>query len=310
MKWIKKGLIYKPTGNLEWSKTHAQIPIADKIDNERLRIYFGTRDDQNRTLTTFVEVESDNPQNILYVHDKPILPLGRLGCFDDSGVMPSDIVNLNGKKFFYYLGWNVGSAVRYRVANGLAVSDDGGRTFKKVADGPIMDRNTFDPISVSTQCILIENGIWKTWYMSYTKWDLINGLAEPFYHIKYAESGDGINWDRRNIVCIDFKSSDEGGIARPCVIKENDIYKMWYSYRKFSDYRINKNHSYRIGYAESADGIRWTRKDEYVRIDLSETGWDSEMIAYPYVYEHNGTLYMLYNGNGFGRSGFGYAVLE
>ena len=146
--------------------------------------------------------------------------------------------------------------------------------------------------------------------MSYTKWDLINDFAEPFYHIKYAESGDGINWDRRNIVCIDFKSSDEGGIARPCVIKENDIYKMWYSYRKFSDYRINKNHSYRIGYAESADGIRWTRKDEDVGIDVSMEGWDSEMIAYPYIYEHKGKKYMFYNGNGFGKSGFGYAVLD
>lgn len=310
MKWIKKGLIFKVENNYDWMQTHAQVPIADKIDNEKLRIYFGTRDSQNRTLTTFIEVEADNPQNILYNHDKPILSLGRLGCFDDSGVMPSDIISYEDKKYFYYLGWNVGFSVSYRVANGLAISEDNGKTFKRVSEGPIMDRSLVDPIAASTQCILVENSIWKTWYMSYVKWEIVNGLTEPFYHIKYAESQDGIDWERKGIVCIDFKSSKEAGIARPFVIKENDMYKMWYSYRTAENYRTVKAQSYRIGYAESFDGIKWIRKDEEVGIDVSESGWDSEMIAYPYVYEHKGRKYMLYNGNGFGKSGFGYAILD
>jgi hypothetical protein len=310
MKWLKKGLIFKVENNYDWMQTHAQVPIVDKIDNEKLRIYFGTRDSQNRTLTTFIEVEADNPQNILYIHDKPILSLGRWGCFDDSGVMPSDIISYEDKKYFYYLGWNVGSSVRYRVANGLAISEDNGETFKRVSEGPIMDRSLVDPIAASTQCVLVENSIWKTWYMSYVKWEIVNGLTEPFYHIKYAESQDGINWERKGIVCIDFKSSKEAGIACPFVIKENDMYKMWYSYRTAENYRTVKAQSYRIGYAESFDGIKWIRKDEEVGIDVSESGWDSEMISYPYVYEHKGRNYMLYNGNGFGKSGFGYAILE
>lgn len=310
MKWIKKWLIFKVERRHEWMQTHAQVPIVDKIDNERLRIYFGTRDSKNRTLTTFIEVEADNPRNILYVHDEPILPLGRLGCFDDSGVMPSDIISYNGKKFFYYVGWNVGHSVRYRVANGLAISEDNGVAFKRISEGPIMDRSIVDPIAVSTQCVLVEKGVWKMWYMSYVKWEIINGIAEPFYHIKYAESKDGINWDRKGIVCIDFKSDVEAGIARPFVLKEEGIYKMWYSYRSAVNYRSDKSASYRIGYAESKDGINWKRKDEEVGIDVSEDGWDSEMIAYPYVYEQNGRKYMFYNGNGFGASGFGYAILK
>lgn len=310
MKWLKKDLIFKVDQNYDWMQTHAQVPIANKIDDEKLRVYFGTRDKKNRTLTTYIEVEADNPQNVLYVHNKPILSLGRLGCFDDSGVMPSDIIDQKGKKYFYYLGWNVGHSVRYRVANGLAISDDNGKTFKRISEGPIMDRSLIDPIAVSTQCVLIENRIWKMWYMSYVKWEIINGITEPFYNIRYAESEDGIDWRRKGIVCIDFKSDEEAGIARPSVLKEDDIYKMWYSYRKGLDYRTSRNQGYRIGYAESINGIRWERKDDEVGIDISVEGWDSEMIAYPYIYKHKGRKYMLYNGNGFGQSGFGYAVLE
>lgn len=291
-------------------QTHAQVPIVDILKNNRFRIYFGTRDAENRTLTTFIEVDSNNPQDILYIHDKPILPLGKRGSFDDSGVMPNWLVNYDGKKYLYYVGWNTSSTVRYRVANGLAISEDNGNTFKKVSEGPIMDRTADDPISVSTNCVLFDNGIWKTWYMSYTKWEFINGISEPFYNIKYAESKDGINWSRKNVICIDFKSPNEGGIARPCVIKEDDFYTMWYSYRDKSDYRKNRKHSYRIGYAESKNGIKWLRKDKEVGIDVSDKGWDSEMIAYAYVYSHKGKKYMIYNGNGFGRSGFGYAIFK
>jgi len=148
------------------------------------------------------------------------------------------------------------------------------------------------------------------WYLSCVKWEAYDGKPEPYYHMKYAESQDGINWNRQGIVCIDFKSSDEAGIVSPSLMKENGDYRMWYSYRGVKDYRTSKEHSYRIGYAESFDGIDWTRKDEVVGIDVSQNGWDSVMVAYPCVYEHKGRKYMLYNGDGFGRSGFGYAVLE
>lgn len=310
MGWTKMGQIFRVDGNHPWMQTHAQVPIADVVGPDRLRIYFGTRDGRNRTLTTYIEVRADDPRSVLYVHDRPILPLGRLGCFDDSGVMPSWITNHRGRKHFYYLGWNTASGVRYRVANGLAVSDDGGATFQRVSEGPIMDRTTVDPLGASTQCVLVDAGVWKTWYMSYLKWEPTDGTPEPFYHVRYAESEDGLHWQRHGTVCIDLKPDTEGGIARPCVLKENGRYQMWYSYRGFRGYRDQKQQSYRIGYAESDDGIHWTRRDDAAGIDVSASGWDSEMIAYAYVYRHNGKKHMLYNGNGFGRSGIGYAVME
>jgi hypothetical protein len=314
MRWIKRGLIYKVDGVCDWMQTHAQVPVADRIDDQRLRIYFGTRDRHNRTLTTYIEVQADDPQSILYVHDRPILPLGRLGRFDDCGVMPSWVIDHKGRKYFYYLGWNRGAevdfAVRYRVANGLAISEDNGQTFQRVSEGPIMDRTMLDPIAVSTQCVLVEGSLWRTWYMSYTDWVMLNGIPEPSYHIKYGESDDGVHWNTPGIVCIHGADRRRDAIARPCVIKEHGTYRMWYCYRGSLDYRTCKDQSYRIGYAESTDGKTWTSQDERVGIERSETGWDSEMIAYPFVYQHKGRKYMLYNGNGFGSSGFGYAILD
>ena len=85
---------------------------------------------------------------------------------------------------------------------------------------------------------------------------------------------------------------------------------MWFGKRKDSDYRNNFENTYRIGYAESQNGIDWDRMDEKAGIDLSLEGWDSEMISYPNVIKKENQLLMFYNGNGFGKSGFGYATFN
>lgn len=310
MKWIKKGLIFKPDHHFPWMVSHAQVPIVEQVDSQKLRIYFGTRDAENRTTVTFIEVDTNEPNNILYVHDRQVLGLGKLGCFDDSGAMPSWIVNRGSEKWLYYIGWNVGVTVPYRNSIGLAISVDGGLTFERAFEGPILERTNIEPHFVANPCVLVENGIWRMWYLSTVCWEIHDGRPEPYYHIKYAESTDGITWRREGRVCIDFKSPEEGGISRPCVIKDGGLYRMWYSYRGGKDYRTRGKNSYRIGYAESTDGVVWKRQDERVGIDVSESGWDSEMIEYPYVFDYMSNRYMFYNGNGFGRSGVGYAVLD
>lgn len=312
MKWIKKGLIYCSKGEYDWNKSHAQIPIVDKLDKERLRIYYSTRDISNRSHISFIDVESTNPQNILYKHNKPILELGKQGTFDDSGQMPTCIVNVNNKKYLYYIGWNIGVTVPYHNSIGLAVANDNYSDFRKISEGPIIDRSPIDSYFTGTAFILSKNDLWRMWYLSCTKWEMINGKLEPFYHIKYAESKDGINWYREGKVAIDYKYDSEAGICSASVIEENGIYKMWYSYRFSKEYRSDKRTSYRIGYAESIDGIIWNRKDsEFLfRDDNNDNNdWDSIMLAYPNVIKINESKYMFYNGNGFGKTGFGYAVL-
>jgi len=309
MKWEKKGLIFAPDHNYDWMVSHAQVPLVDRVDDNTLRIYFGTRDKHNRTVTTYIEVAAEDPSHVSYVHDQPVLGLGELGCFDDSGAMPSWIIDRGSLKYLYYTGWNTSTTVPYRNSIGLAVSRDGGQTFERAFKGPLLDRTQYEPHFCAVPCVLVEDGKWRMWYLSGVRWDVFNDKPEPRYHIKYAESDDGINWDRRGIVCIDFKSETEAGIVRPSVIKDGAVYRMWYSYRGLENYRTDKKNSYRIGYAESEDGIEWVRNDEYLSLDVSPSGWDSEMVAYPYMYADSTRKYMFYNGNGFGRSGLGYAVL-
>ena len=309
MRWEKKGLIFNSDGKKEWSISHAQVPKADPVDNERLRIYYGTRDSENRTRTSYIEVSLKDPGKILYIHNDHLLELGRMGTFDDCGVMPSSIVNYNNVKYLYYTGWNTDIKVPYKLAIGLARSFDGGVSFEKVSEGPVIDRSINEPISVCQPFVIIDKGIWKMWYSSFTKWGEMNGRLEPFYNIKYAESEDGVNWELMNLTCIDYDEESDA-LGNPFVWVDNGLYRMLYSYRKNINYRSNKNFSYRIGYAESNDGLKWAKVKDRMGLNISDEGWDSEMTAYPNLYDYDGRKYLLYNGNGFGKTGFGYAVLE
>lgn len=309
MKWIKKGVIFAPNQNYDWMVSHASIPVVEEIRAGVLRIYFGTRDAQGRSHTSYLEVEATQPENVLYVHDQPILSWGPPGTFDDSGIMPSWIINHGNKKFLYYIGWNQEVSVPYRLAIGLAVSDDGGASFQKVSAGPICDRSLEEPFFNTAPSVLFDGQRWKMWYVSCTGWETVNGSPDPRYHIKYADSVDGINWRKPGLVCIDYEEPADA-IGRPCVFQEDGLYKMFYSSRKVLNFRTDREQSYRLGYAESVDGLTWTRRDKEVGIGKSEGGWDSEMIEYCYRYEYQGRKYLFYNGNGFGRSGFGYAILD
>ncbi|MDB5122975.1 MAG: hypothetical protein JWP94_1104 [Mucilaginibacter sp.] len=308
--WEKKGLIYQPDKKNIWSQSHAQVPVVDVSGQDNWRIYYATRDASNRSRTSYIEVKSSNPKEVIYEHHEPILKLGKIGTFDDSGIMPAWILDYNKKKYLFYIGWTTRITVPYHNAIGLAISEDGGKTFSRLSEGPLFGITYIEPYFTGTICVLIENGIWRCWYLSCTKWEIVNNKPEPFYHLKYAESKDGINWNRTGKVAIELKDVNEGGIASASVIKEDNIYKMWYSYRCGSDYRENKLNSYRIGYAESKNGEDWQRMDDLVNLPLSNDSWDSQMVAYPHVKNIGSVKYMFYNGNGFGKSGFGYAVLN
>ncbi len=308
VQWEKRGFVYSPSGEREWSRPHAQLPIVDASREDRWRIYFATRDASGRANISYVEVEAGNPANLLYEHDRPLLPFGPLGAFDESGIMPVASLVRDARHYLYYAGWSLRKTVPYQNAIGLAVSDDGGATFHRFAPGPLFGQLPHEPYFTGTMAVLIENGLWRAWYQSCTKWELSDGAPEPFYHIKYAESDDGIGWRREGRVAIDYSGPGEGGISSVTVLPVSGGYVMWYSSRGAGDYRGRGNGTYRIGFAESKDGLAWTRKDREAGIDVSLSGWDSEMIAYPQVLRYGDRLFMFYNGNGFGRSGFGYAT--
>jgi len=308
MRWVKKGVIFAPDHNFDWMISHASLPVVDEVRSGVLRIYFGARDRKGHSQTSYIEVEAARPENVLYIHDKPVLPLGRPGTFDDSGIMPSWIVNHQNRKYLYYVGWNVKVSVPYHLSIGLAVSEDQGQSFAKVSEGPMLDRSIDEPFFNTAPCVHCEEDTWRMWYVSCTGWETETERAEPRYHVRYAESPDGVRWRRTNHACIDY-SGETDAIGRPCVYKQQGRYRMLYSYRDVWDYRTNRSQSYRLGYAESSDGISWTRRDSEVGIERSVSGWDSEMMEYCYVYHCDDQSYLFYNGNEFGKTGIGYAVL-
>lgn len=298
--WKKLGRIYCPSGERGWLQTHAAVPIAEHCEGDVFKVYFSARNQRNESYTAYVVIDLRRPHDILEVSEIPVLQPGGLGEFDDSGAMASWIACRDGKKFLYYVGWNLGVTVPFRNSIGLAVSD-GMQPFARYAPGPILDRTTTEPHFVASCCVLPGEDAWRMWYLSCTDWRVQHGRPEHRYHIKYAESLDGVTWQREGLVAIDYANESEYAISRPCVIRDKGVWKMWYSYR---------GSSYRIGYAESCDGRQWRRLDDQCALDVSSSGWDSEMIEYPFVFDHQGVRYMLYNGNGYGKTGFGLAVLE
>ena len=308
MRWEKKGVIFAANKNFDWMVSHAQIPVVDPIRSNVLRIYFGTRDRNGRSHPAYVEVDPSDPQRILRICETAVLPLGEVGTFDDNGITPSWIVDHNNKRYLYYIGWRPQVTVPYHLSIGLAISENRGESYRKFSAGPILDRDIDEPYFNTAPCVLVDRDIWRMWYVSCTRWQTIKGKLEPFYNVKYAESSDGIHWRRTANTCIDNDHFAEA-IGRPCVFLQDKLYKMIYSYRSATDYRTDRKQSYRLGYAESSDGINWERRDDEVGIDRSDAGWDSEMMAYSYVYHCDDRTYMFYNGNGFGKSGFGYALL-
>jgi hypothetical protein len=297
MAWVKKGLIFEPAQQAPWIGSHAALPVLQEL-GVRDRLFLTSRDGAGRSHIGYIEVARTQPAEILNISQTPVLSPGALGTFDDAGVTTSCMVEQDGRLYLFYTGWSLGTSVPFYLNVGLAWSDDGGRRFVRASAAPLLDRTGVDPYLTASPWIAIEDGLWRMWYVSGTGWTMTGERLRHHYHIKYAESRDGLIWDRRGVICLDYQSPDEYAFGRPCVLNDAGRYRMWYSYR---------GPSYRIGYAESGDGIRWTRMDSTDVVGVSETGWDSEMTTYPLVFRRGDRLQMLYNGNGYGRSGIGLA---
>jgi hypothetical protein len=310
MTWFLKGQIFDPTRHGDgWITSHASQPTADPIDDNRLRIHFATRDDIGRSRPTSIDVDPASPQRILDISRNYTLDLGPLGAFDDSGVMPSSIVACDGRKFFYYTGWNRGKDVPYRLAIGLAISEGNDQVFQRISPGPILDRGIHEPYFCASPSVLRRHDGWRMWYVSCSNWIAVSGRPEPKYHIKFARSKDGVDWICEGRVCLDYDDSAQA-YGRPWVIYEDDRFKMYYSYRGIDGYRKNTAVAYRLGYAESTDGEAWIRRDDQMNIVPAQSGWNAVMNSYPCVYRHDGRRFLVFNGDGFGRTGFGYAEAE
>jgi len=302
MKWKKLGRVFVPNGNIWWMKSHAYLPTPVILGN-KIRVYLGFWDHKEVKRVGFVDLDIRDPTKVVYVPPKPCLDVGEIGTFDNEGVCPSFIfVEEDATVRLYYVGWQEleGRLPRYIFA-GLARSSDGGNSFTRSSEVPMLDRIDYQRYIRSSCCILKERGLYHMWYTASNEFIKIGDHLVPSYKIYKTDSPNGRKW-LEGFPCMDFSDGEEFGLSRPWVIKDG-LYKMFYSIRK-----INKG--YTLGYAISTDGIGWYRRDHLVGIEKSESGWDSEMVCFPAVLDCDGKRYMFYNGNNYGETGFGVAVLE
>lgn len=318
MKWRKLGQIFDPTKVAlpEGCVAYAQSPQALVLEN-RIRIYFSTRaidkiGGKYRSHVAFVEMSRDLGQ-IIAVSPRSVIPLGGLGAFDEHGIFPMNVLRHRDSLLAYTCGWSRRISTPIETSIGLAASRDGGLSFVKCGDGPILGASLNEPFLVGDAFVKVFDGVFHMWYIFGTAWKRsAPGLApDRTYKIGHATSSDGVNWTKeegRRIIA-DRLGHDECQ-ALPSVIAIDGAYHMFFCYRESADFRTNYSRAYRIGHAASWDLQHWTRDDENPGIEPSRDSWDSEMMCYPHAFHCDDRVYLLYNGNEFGRFGFGVAVLE
>tara|TARA_R110000772_G_scaffold73216_5_gene159859 strand:+ start:61690 stop:62616 length:927 start_codon:yes stop_codon:yes gene_type:complete len=305
MIWNKKGLIYAPETYNKSGMTHAMCPTPLLVGDGRIRVYFSAHDSNMAGRLFYVELDVEDPTRILTVSDTPPLDIGADGQFDDNGVVPISIVRVGDEIWLYYAGFQLGVKIRYTIFSGLAISRDGGLTFERHSEVPILDRSPGESLLRSAPSVVHEDdGGFRMWYIASDEHILAVDRLRPKYDIRCIASADGIDWPRNGQTAVPLVGDDEYGLGRPHVVKGDQGYHMWYSIRRLSM-------PYRLGYAFSPDGHAWERKDDQIGLTVSdENDWDSEMVYANSVIATPAGTYMFYNGNDYGRTGFGYALLD
>lgn len=310
MKWRKLGTVFVPDGSKWWARRRAYLPTPDVMDGNIIRIYFSGLDENWMGRIGYVDLDAMNPTKVLFESPEPILDIGEPGAFDAHSVNPSCLLNVDGKKLLYYIGWQRVEGSLLLMFIGIGQYDECANRFVRLQRTPLLERTPDEPFGRSA-CSISKGALggYRIWYVAFKGWIDLGGnpfyrnQRQPTYHIRQMVSSNWLDWPYPSSVAIDSENDDEWGIARPWAVKDGDIHRMWYSSRCHS-------RNYRIGYAESKSGWDWIRKDAEVGIDVSESGWDSEMICFASIADAGGNRYMFYNGNGHGETGFGLAVLE
>lgn len=316
MKWSKLGKIFNPTEHTLPNNCieFAQSPQTLVMD-DRVRVYFSTRvrDSVGKYLSHVAFVDFDkHMKDIIGIAQHAVIELGGMGCFDEHGIFPVNMLRDGDRVLAYTTGWNRKLSVSADAAIGLAISHDDGLTFQKHGKGPVLSASLYEPFLIGDAFVALYEGIYHMWYIYGTRWKKFAETDPPdrVYKIGHATSDDGINWQREGRQIITEKLNADECQALPTVFQRDGTYHMYFCYRQAHGFRKQSENAYRIGYAYSNDLINWERNDSMAGIDVAEEGWDSQMQCYPHTFQLNEKVYMLYNGNEFGRSGFGLAMLD
>lgn len=302
--WKKMGLIYNIQGaQSDWKNNSVLTPQPFLLNSEVIRVYSSFRDINGVGRIGYIDVSAKNPSEIINISQTPVLDIGKKGNFDDNGVLLGGVLRVGNKIYMYYVGFQLVKSVKFFAFGGLAVSDSKGEVFTRIQDTPILDRSPEGKYGRCPHTVIFDEGVFKCWYAVIYDWHYINGIPYPVYDIKYIESKNGIDFPKEGVQCITC-NENEYRIGRPKVRKlSGEKYEMYYTSDSY-------NKEYRAGYAESKCGIIWQRMDDKCELKPSfDDSWDSDEASYPAICETKYGTYMFYDGNGMGKSGFGYAKL-
>lgn len=313
--WKKLGKIFSPSEvtNRPWLKEFTQAPTV-LIRDDVIRVYFACRPPPDHTgqyvsLSAFADFRHGQSFELVRTSERPLLPLGEPGTFDEFGTYFTSVIRRDKDILAYYVGYTRCESVPFTIGIGAALSHDNGDTFTKVGPGPVLPCSVDEPFFLTVPRIRRFKDTWYLWYSSGKRWIATASRPEPVYQIRMATSSDAISWKKLGRDIVKYKLDENECQACPDVFWLEDRYHMFFCYRYSINYR-GKAGGYRIGYACSDDLVTWVRDDSRAGIDISEEGWDSEMVCFPHVFALDGETYMLYLGNQMGRHGFGLAKLE
>lgn len=306
MNWRKLGVVFSPDGVVSWQNSHAMLPTPFLLNKDVIRVFVTFCDQGGRGRPGYVDVSANDPTQVLKVSSTPLLELGRPGTFDENGVAVCSVIRMPDERLFmYYVGFELGTQIRYRLLTGLSISEDGGETFCRYSTVPVLERSGDELYFRCGPWAMVADDHIRMWYVAGSDWELIDAKSMPNYDIRYIESRDGIRWPSVGDVQIAVEKEDEYGFGRPAVLEKKDKgLRMFYSVRRRSF------NAYRLGYAESDDGRCWRRMDESLNLDVTPHSFDSDAIMYAAPIQVGNDLYVFYNGNDFGRQGMAVAKLE
>jgi hypothetical protein len=301
-RWLKLGVLYSPAGDERHPKllSHAANPLPVHMEGDVYRVFFSGRDASNRSSVGAVDIDIVR-REVVQEHHEPFFEHGPAGSYYSAGVSIGNCYEVDGVRFMLFMGWQAPPGGHWRGDIGRLIVKPG-LTLELESEIPFMPPNPLDPVSLSYPWVTAMGGGYNMWYGSTKTWDAGNG--EMLHVINGARSADGNLWSRDGLA-VPYEIGRAQAFSRPTVARDADgNLEMWFSYRSGSGQK------YRIGYATNKCHGDWELALEDSGIEVSSEGWDSEMIEYPFVFDHRALRYMLYNGNGYGRSGFGLAVLQ
>ena len=298
MRWRRLGLVYAPDGTRPWAKTHAMLPTPITLPDGRIRVLIACCDDNMVGRVGYIDVDGTNPTRVLAVSERPSLDIGRAGCFDDNGVGPCSVIQNDGEIWLYYVGYQLPHRIPYTLFTGLAVSRDDGRTFGRVSEVPILDRVEGELFFRTGAFVRRARDSWQMWYLGGGGWLEVGRDRKPQYSLRYIQSSDYRRWaaSSREVLRPD---PPEIGFSRPFITGERAL-TMWFAVRSAAGYSL--------ACAESDDGLSWRRGT--LAFTNAAAPWEMQMTCYPALVKTSAGTFMFYNGNGYGRTGLGVAVLE